>query len=256
MGGDWIENKIENTEEQIKGWEKFFDGLKRNMSVIVNEDGSGSEPIGAASLESKLAESEGAKGLVFAGKVTDRIFTLAAGASIDSVLGTSVGIVTRKNGVQAYQIGFMPAEGFQKGNMQKKSVLGLRDAISKTRQNHKKAAEKKAVELFKQMDVINKVIKALDQGKTVATIDFPAAIRRKGTDSQFLGEVLWSDVIQSLCALLKDEVKTLNINEINIGGCCKRPRRSKVQGHKKCTTCRERYIEHKAKAFSNLYLEF
>ena len=80
----------------------MLEGLKRNQAVIVNEDGSGSEPIGAASLESKLAESEGAKGLVFAGKVTDRIFTLAAGAGIDSVVASSVGKVTRKSGVQAY----------------------------------------------------------------------------------------------------------------------------------------------------------
>ena len=154
----------------------------------------------------------------------------------------------------------MAGDDFQKGESAKTSSLGLRDAISKTRQNHKKAAEKKAVELFKQMDVINKVINALDKGKTVATIDFPAAIRRKGTDSQFLGEVLWSDVIQSLCALLKDEVKTLNINEINIGGCCKYPdprmAMGKKERHQKCTKCGEIYIEHTAKAFSNIYLEF
>ena len=255
MGGEWVEKfNPEDTEEQIKGWEKFFEGLKRNMSVIVNEDGSGSEPIGAASLESKLAESEGAKGLVFAGKVTDRIFTLAAGASIDSVLGTSVGIVTRKNGVQAYQIGFMPAEGFQKGNMQKKSVLGLRDAISKTRQNHKKAAEKKAVELYKEMNVINKVIDAIDKGKTVANIDFPAAIRKKRTDSQFSGEVLWSNVIQSLCALLKDEVNTVIIHTNSIGGCCKYPSSSHATGS--CRECGKRYKKHDAEAFSILHLEF
>ena len=50
----------------------------------------------------KLAESEGAIGLVFSGKITDRIFTLASGAGIENVMGTSVGTVTRKSGVQAY----------------------------------------------------------------------------------------------------------------------------------------------------------
>ena len=82
------------------GWN--VKGLKRNQAVIVNADGSGSEPIGASSLEAKLAESEGAIGLVFSGKVTDRIFTLASGAGIENVMGTSVGTVTRKSGVQAY----------------------------------------------------------------------------------------------------------------------------------------------------------
>ena len=94
--------EILEAPDEIKGWAGMLEGLKRNQAVIVNEDGSGSEPIGASSLESKLAESEGAKGLVFAGKVTDRIFTLAAGAGIDSVVASSVGKVTRKSGVQAY----------------------------------------------------------------------------------------------------------------------------------------------------------
>jgi DNA primase len=88
--------------EEVKIWSELLEGLKRNQAVIVNADGSGSEPIGASSLETKLAESEGAIGLVFSGKITDRIFTLASGAGIENVMGTSVGTVTRKSGVQAY----------------------------------------------------------------------------------------------------------------------------------------------------------
>jgi DNA primase len=99
--------EILEAPDEIKGWAGMLEGLKRNQAVIVNEDGSGSEPIGASSLEAKLAESEGAKGLVFAGKVTDRIFTLAAGAGIDSVVASSVGKVTRKSGVQAYSVSDM-----------------------------------------------------------------------------------------------------------------------------------------------------
>ena len=66
------------------------------------EDGSGSDPIGARALAGAMAESEGATGLVFAGKINDRIFELASGAGIENVLGTSVGGVTRKGNVQAY----------------------------------------------------------------------------------------------------------------------------------------------------------
>ncbi len=90
--------------DEIKGWAEMLEGLKRNQAIIVNADGSGSEPIGAAKLEEKLAESEGAIGLVFSGKVTERIFTLASGAGIENVMGTSVGSVTRKSGVQAYSV--------------------------------------------------------------------------------------------------------------------------------------------------------
>ena len=80
----------------------MLDGLKRNQAVIVKQDGTGSDPIGARSLENALNSSENAQGLVFAGKVTARIFDLASGAGIENVLGTSVGTVTRKGGVQAY----------------------------------------------------------------------------------------------------------------------------------------------------------
>ncbi len=90
------------TPEEVKAWAGMLDGLKRNQAVIVKQDGTGSDPIGARSLENALNSSENAQGLVFAGKVTARIFDLASGAGIENVLGTSVGTVTRKGGVQAY----------------------------------------------------------------------------------------------------------------------------------------------------------
>jgi len=79
-----------------------MDDLKRNQAIIVLEDGSGSDPVGASDLEAALAEAEGAQGLVFAGKVNDRIFELASGAGIGNVLGKTVGDVTLKGGVQAF----------------------------------------------------------------------------------------------------------------------------------------------------------
>ena len=90
------------TPEEIKAWAGMLDGLKRNQAIIVNEDGTGSDPIGAKDLKETLADTTGAQGLVFAGKVTARIFDYASGAGIENVLGTSVGTVTRKGGVQAY----------------------------------------------------------------------------------------------------------------------------------------------------------
>jgi len=42
--------------------------------------------------------------LVFAGKVTDRIFDLASGAGIGNVLGKTVGKDTLKGGVQAFSV--------------------------------------------------------------------------------------------------------------------------------------------------------
>ena len=90
------------TPEEIKAWAGMLEGLKRNQAIVVNEDGTGSDPIGAKDLKETLADTTGAQGLVFAGKVTARIFDYASGAGIENVLGTSVGTVTRKGGVQAY----------------------------------------------------------------------------------------------------------------------------------------------------------
>ena len=88
--------------DEVKTWATHFEGLKRNQAVIINEDGSTSNPIGAKDLEKALSESQNAQGLVFAGKVSDRIFELASGAGIPCVVGNSVGNQTLKLGVQAF----------------------------------------------------------------------------------------------------------------------------------------------------------
>ncbi len=90
--------------DEVKGWSGMLDGLKRNQAIIVLEDGSGTSPVGASGLEAALADAEGATGLVFAGKVNDRIFELASGAGINNVLGKTVGEITLKSGVQAFSV--------------------------------------------------------------------------------------------------------------------------------------------------------
>ena len=88
--------------DDVKGWAEKLDGLKTNNAIIILEDGSATEPVGAAKLGEALAETEGAVGLVFGGKVSARIFDLASGAGIGNVLGKTVGNVTLKGGVQAF----------------------------------------------------------------------------------------------------------------------------------------------------------
>jgi DNA primase len=90
--------------EEIKGWAPMMDGLKANHAVIVQSDGTGSDPVGAKALEAALGDSDGAQGLVFSGKVTDRIHELASGAGINVVVGKTVGAQSLKLGVQAYSV--------------------------------------------------------------------------------------------------------------------------------------------------------
>ena len=88
--------------EVMADWGQHLEGLKRNQAVIILEDGSGSDPLGAAALGKALEETEGAVGLVFAGKMSDRIFDLASKAGIDNVLASTVGDTARKGSVSAY----------------------------------------------------------------------------------------------------------------------------------------------------------
>ena len=88
--------------EEVKKWSPFLDGLKRNHAVIVLDDGSSSDPIGPKDLEEALNKSDGAQGIVFSGKVSNRIFELAAGAGIVNVVGKTIGPESLKLGVQAY----------------------------------------------------------------------------------------------------------------------------------------------------------
>ena len=90
--------------DDVKGLAPMIDGLKRNQAVIVLGDGSGSDPISAKDLEAALGKTDGAQGLVFSGKVTNRIHELASGAGINNVVGKSVGPQSLKLGVQAYSV--------------------------------------------------------------------------------------------------------------------------------------------------------
>jgi hypothetical protein len=88
--------------DHVKEWAKLLEGLPRNNAIIVLEDGSNTDAIGASKIGKALEETKGAQGLVFAGKVTDKIFDYASGAGIENVLGNSRGSVSRKQDVQAF----------------------------------------------------------------------------------------------------------------------------------------------------------
>jgi len=88
--------------EHVKKWAELLQGLPRNNAIIILEDGTTTDPIGARSLKESLEETKGAQGLVFAGKINDKIFDYASGAGIENVLGNSRGKVSRKQDVQAF----------------------------------------------------------------------------------------------------------------------------------------------------------
>ena len=239
-------------------WLGLLHRLKRNHSIIILENGSATESVGASKLEEALAEAEGAQALLFAGKVNHRVVELASTGGIKLVIGHQVSLSAKRDyGGQAYSsedFSKTNPEVFQKGNQKRGSGLGLAAAISKSRQNHKKAAEKRAVELFKEMKVIDEVIGAIDKGDARVVIEFPAAIRKKKSGSQYIGEVLWSDVIQSLSALIRDEVNSITIEEWETGGCCG-PAEFDEDSPSICYNCRQKRKSN-YKAFDYIVLTF
>jgi len=95
-------SELLEAQEHVKEWANLLEGLPRNNAIIILEDGSNTDPIGASNLKESLEETKGALGLVFAGKINDKIFDYASGAGIENVLGNSRGKVSRKQDVQAF----------------------------------------------------------------------------------------------------------------------------------------------------------
>ena len=83
-------------------WGQHLDGLKTNNAVIILEDGSATDPVGAGKLEAAPRRDENAQGLVFAGKMSDRIFVLPVKAVSRTFLPSSVSGTARKGTVSAY----------------------------------------------------------------------------------------------------------------------------------------------------------
>ena len=94
--------EILEVPDHVKEWAVHLEGLPRNKAIIIHEDGTVSEPIGASNLKESLEETQDAQGLVFAGKINDKIFDYASGAGIENVLGNSRGHTSRKQDVQAF----------------------------------------------------------------------------------------------------------------------------------------------------------
>jgi hypothetical protein len=142
----------------------------------------------------------------------------------------------------------MGGDDFQKRG----SGLGLRDAISKSRDNHKKAAEKRALELFMEMDIIEKVTSAIDEGNSSVWIPFPSLVQNRSPDNRYSGEVLWSDVVKSFSSMIEEEVESLEIKLGPFGGCCISPDKSGSG----CKNCTNRHRRSTGEGYNSVVLVF
>jgi hypothetical protein len=76
--------------------------LKKNHALLILDDGSPSDPIGASKLAAFAEEVEGAQCLLFNGKVTDRIMEIAELGAIPAVLGSTLGVTA--DGIAGYSM--------------------------------------------------------------------------------------------------------------------------------------------------------
>ncbi len=96
-----IEEEIE-IPDHVRGWSDTLEELSSNQAVLVLEDGTMTEAVGAGKLEAAAKEADGAIGIVFKGKVSERILQIASDASIANILAKSVGEAHTLDEVKAF----------------------------------------------------------------------------------------------------------------------------------------------------------
>jgi DNA primase len=87
--------------DNIREWSAHMSDLKKNTAILVLEDGSPSEPIGASKLADFAADVEGAQCLIVNSKISARMIEIAELGAIPSVLGSASGTAS-SDSVETY----------------------------------------------------------------------------------------------------------------------------------------------------------
>ena len=77
--------------DNIREWSAHMSDLKKNTAILILEDGSPSEPVGASKLAEFAEDVEGAQCLIVNSKISARMIEIAELGAIPSVLGSASG---------------------------------------------------------------------------------------------------------------------------------------------------------------------
>ena len=77
--------------DNIREWSAHMSDLKKNTAILILEDGSPSEPVGASKLAGFAEDVEGAQCLILNSKISARMIEIAELGAIPSVLGSASG---------------------------------------------------------------------------------------------------------------------------------------------------------------------
>ncbi|MDG1525631.1 MAG: DNA primase DnaG [Candidatus Thalassarchaeaceae archaeon] len=89
--------------DNIREWSAHMGDLKKNYALLILEDGSASEQIGASKLADFAADVEGAQCLIVNSKISARMVEIAEVGAIPSVLGSASGVGS-SDSVEAYSM--------------------------------------------------------------------------------------------------------------------------------------------------------
>ena len=92
--------------DNIREWSTHMSDLKKNTAILILEDGSASEPIGASKLAEFAEGIEGAQCLIVNSKISERMVEIAEVGAIPSVLGSAAG-KGQSDSVQTYSMSEM-----------------------------------------------------------------------------------------------------------------------------------------------------
>ena len=92
--------------DNIREWSVHMGELKKNNAILILEDGSASEPVGASKLAEFAEGVEGAQCLIVNSKISERMVEIAEVGAIPSVLGSAAG-KGKSDSVQTYSMSEM-----------------------------------------------------------------------------------------------------------------------------------------------------
>tara|TARA_B100000579_G_scaffold272995_1_gene225494 strand:- start:950 stop:2128 length:1179 start_codon:yes stop_codon:yes gene_type:complete len=92
--------------DNIREWSAHMSDLKKNTAILILEDGSASESIGASKLAEFAEGIEGAQCLIVNSKISERMVEIAEVGAIPSVLGSAAG-KGQSDSVQTYSMSEM-----------------------------------------------------------------------------------------------------------------------------------------------------
>ena len=99
-------NGSRDIPDNIREWSVHMGELKKNNAILILEDGSASEPIGASKLAEFAEGVEGAQCLIVNSKISERMVEIAEVGAIPSVLGSAAG-KGKSDSVQTYSMSEM-----------------------------------------------------------------------------------------------------------------------------------------------------